>query len=267
MGEVLAGILTAFVAALLLFAAVFFIAKSRDRFDIIDIAWGMAFIAIAITSFLTQPGGIKLFSVQTLVTFLVCIWGYRLSRHIAKRWEQSDQEDGRYRDLRKQYLAKSGGLLMNMFLRVYVVQALLAVVISSSVIVVTAVAPIAVNAIAILGLIVWLVGFYFEAVGDAQLRQFLTEPGNRGQLMMRGLWRYTRHPNYFGEMLQWWGIFIISLSVPVFWWLSIIGPMTITILLLFVSGVPLTEKRFAGRPGWDEYKRRTSKLFPLPPRP
>ena len=108
-----------------------------------------------------------------------------------------------------------------------------------------------------LGLLIWLVGFGFESIGDAELKQFIANPTNKGKLMTGGLWKYSRHPNYFGEVMQWWGIFVMALSVTNEWVL-IVSPLTITILIVFVSGIPMTEKRYAGRPDWEEYKRQIS---------
>jgi steroid 5-alpha reductase family enzyme len=116
-----------------------------------------------------------------------------------------------------------------------------------------------------IGLCVWGIGFYFESTGDAQLKEFITNPANKGKLMDRGLWKYSRHPNYFGEVTQWWGLFIVALSITGSLF-TVIGPLTITTLILFVSGVPLLEKKYAGRPDWEEYKKRTSIFIPLPPK-
>jgi steroid 5-alpha reductase family enzyme len=113
----------------------------------------------------------------------------------------------------------------------------------------------------LVGFLVWITGFYFESTGDAQLARFVRDPINKGKIMQSGLWKYTRHPNYFGEVTQWWGIFIISLSVP-FGIFTIIGPLTITYLILFVSGVPMLEKKYAGRADFEAYKKRTSVFFP-----
>ena len=252
------------VASITLLTVTFVVARIRNRYDLVDVIWGFAFIVIAITSYLLRTD-IQIFSIQTLTTGLVVIWGLRLAIHIFTRWSRSADEDRRYADMRREYAGLPGGVTVNMFARVYVVQALLALVVSSSVVIINSATITDFGVLAGLGLGVWVIGFYFEAVGDAQLRKHLATPSKKGQLMMSGLWKFTRHPNYFGEMTQWWGIFIIALSVP-FWWVSIIGPIVITVLLLFISGVPLTEKHFEGRPGWEEYKRRTSKVFPLPPR-
>lgn len=251
-------------ASLLFFTLIFFIARKQDRYDVIDSAWGIGFISIALVGYLSQAT-VALFSVQSLVLLLVIIWGMRLSLHIYSRWAHAGKEDRRYAALRQEYGESVIGLEANMYSRVYLVQAILAWVISLPVIAVTVADVITLSWYAWVGLGVWLVGFYFEVVGDAQLRAFTGNPNNKGMLMTRGLWRYTRHPNYFGEATQWWGVFIIALIVP-FGWITVIGPITLTVLLLFISGVPLTEKHFHNRLGWKAYKRRTSRFIPLPPR-
>jgi steroid 5-alpha reductase family enzyme len=112
-----------------------------------------------------------------------------------------------------------------------------------------------------LGLLIWGIGFFFESVGDAQLARFIQNPENKGRLMQSGLWRYTRHPNYFGEVTQWWGIWLMTIGVP-YWLPAIIGPVVITFLLRFVSGVPMTERSMARLPGFEEYKKRTNVFVP-----
>jgi steroid 5-alpha reductase family enzyme len=116
-----------------------------------------------------------------------------------------------------------------------------------------------------IGSSVWLVGFLFEAIGDYQLLQFKRNPANKGRIMKSGLWRYTRHPNYFGEVTLWWGIFFICLRVPGSLW-TVIGPLTITWLILKVSGTPLLEKRYVNNSEYAEYIENTSSFFPLPPK-
>lgn len=262
--DILQVVILSGVASVVLLSLTFLLARARDRYDLIDVVWGLAFIAVALTSYLTQAE-ISFVSIQTLATVLVIIWGLRLAVHIYTRWRASASEDRRYVDMRHEYASKAGGPTINMFVRVYIVQALLATIVSSSIIVINASSSKEIGVVAAIGLVVWIIGFLFESIGDAQLRKHLATPSMKGKLMTSGLWQYTRHPNYFGEMTLWWGIFIIALSVP-FWWLSIIGPIVITVLLMFISGVPLTEKHFEGRDGWDEYKKRTSKVFPFPPR-
>lgn len=117
----------------------------------------------------------------------------------------------------------------------------------------------------LLGLAAWLYGFCFEAVGDWQLLMFIRNPDNKGKLMTTGLWRYTRHPNYFGEVTLWWGLWLMTLALQG-GWLTIIGPLTITFLILKVSGIPMLEKPYEERADFQEYKRCTSAFFPLPPK-
>lgn len=116
-----------------------------------------------------------------------------------------------------------------------------------------------------LGVTLWLVGFVFEAVGDWQLAEFKKKAENKGRVMRFGLWRYTRHPNYFGEVTQWWGVFLVILFVP-YWYVGLIGPVTITFLILGVSGIPMLEKGYEGNSEYDDYKQTTSAFFPLPPK-
>ncbi|EUJ36717.1 hypothetical protein BCAMP_10595 [Brochothrix campestris FSL F6-1037] len=112
-----------------------------------------------------------------------------------------------------------------------------------------------------LGLLVWLIGAFYEVVGDWQLQQFKANPANKGKLLTTGLWSTTRHPNYFGEALSWWGIYLLSITSVVS--LSgIIGPLGITLLLLFVSGVPLLEQKYKDRPDFQAYAAKTAKFFP-----
>jgi steroid 5-alpha reductase family enzyme len=115
----------------------------------------------------------------------------------------------------------------------------------------------------IAGLTVWALGYITETKADNQLKTFVINPKNKGTLMTDGLWKFSRHPNYFGEMLQWWGIWVVSVGTG-FGLYAIVGPLVITWLLLFVSGVPLAEKRAANKPGWNTYKKQTSMIVPWP---
>lgn len=245
-------------AVLVYVTAVFFIAWQQKRLDIVDIAWGGGFIVAALVSLLLGVAG----PLQLLATGLVLVWGLRLSFYILKR-VRSTSEDPRYQEMRRSW---RGNPALNAYGRIFVTQGLLAFVICSSVVLINlSFTTTAITSLALLGSMVWLIGFVFESVGDAQLRRYLAQPKNKGKIMTTGLWRYTRHPNYFGEAVQWWGIWIIALSVP-FGWLAIVSPLLITYLLLFVSGVPLTEKRFEGRPGWNAYKKQTSVFLPMTPK-
>ena len=116
-----------------------------------------------------------------------------------------------------------------------------------------------------IGLAFWLVGFYFEAVGDYQKSQFRKNPANHGHIITTGLWHYTRHPNYFGEAMMWWGIFVISIPFG-HWYLSIASPLVLTLLITKVSGVAMLEKKYEGNKEFEEYARRTSAFVPMPPK-
>lgn len=244
-------------------SAVFIDARRLGRYDIVDIAWGLGFIVVALTTCAWQPhaadGGLWR---TLLVTALVAIWGLRLSLHIFLRWRKSKEEDRRYQTMRASW---KGNEVANAYLRIFLVQGLSLLIIIVPVIWTNTLSATPLNWLDAVGALVWLFGFSFEAIGDWQLRRFIRDPKNKGKLMMSGLWKYTRHPNYFGEITQWWGIFIIALSVP-FGWISIIGPLLITFLIVKVSGVPLLEKKYAGDKTWEAYKKRTSMLIPLPPR-
>lgn len=239
---------------------IFFISQIVKRLDIVDIAWGGGFIVAAISSFLLGSQEIG-WNIQTLVSLLVIIWGMRLGYYILRR-VVSHPEDARYVALRNEW---KGSIAFNAYFRIFFTQGLLATIISIAVIHINLSMPTAFSWITYVGLIVWMVGFFFESIGDAQLKAHLADSHNKAVLMTSGLWRYTRHPNYFGEATQWWGVFIIALGT-MFGWVGIITPVLITYLLLAVSGVPLTEARFEGRSGWAAYKKRTNKFIPFFPK-
>ncbi len=259
--------LTAFLvgigASVAYMTAVFAWAHQHKRYDILNVVWGLACAAIAAATFVAH-GHDSLIGVQALVMVLVAIWGVRLYVHLHRAWLRHHTEDKRFVRLRKDYVHKKGGVAWNMYTRVYLVQALWALIVSVPIIIVMGSEAVVYGWWAVVGTVVWLVGFGFEAIGDHQLRLFRTDPANKGKIMMSGLWKYTRHPNYFGEIAQWWGIFVIAWSVP-FGWAGFIGPLVVTWLLVF-SGIPVREREFRRRKGWEEYRRRTSRLLPLLPR-
>jgi steroid 5-alpha reductase family enzyme len=236
----------------------FIVAQLKARNDTADIAWGLGFIVAAAVSLLTvgiypQRG--------LLVSALVLVWGLRLSVHIHAR-NRGRGEDRRYRAWREEW---GRWFVLRSFLQVFILQGVLLVVVASPVIYANGSVSPPLGWLDLTGGLVWLIGFGFEALGDWQLLRFLRDPANKGRLMTTGLWRYTRHPNYFGEVTLWWGLWLIVLSVPG-GWLTIIGPLTITGLILKVSGIPMLEKGYAGRADFAAYQRRTSAFFPLPPR-
>jgi steroid 5-alpha reductase family enzyme len=240
-------------------AAVFAVASRMKRNDLADVAWGPGFIVIAFASAAATGG----FSPRALlVTVLVCVWGARLALHISRRFRSKNEEDPRYRKWRENWGRHQ---LLGALLQVFLLQGLLMVVVSLPVIAAVRLAGPPLGPLDMFGAALWTFGFAFEVAGDSQFARFLADPSNRGRIMDRGLWRYTRHPNYFGEVVLWWGIYVIALSVPL-GWLTVFGPLTITALILFVSGVPLAEAQMAGSGEYNDYRRRTSMFFPLPPK-
>jgi len=223
---------------------------------VVDIGWGIGFVVVAwLLLILRFPPSFT----RLTITLLITVWGVRLFMHILRR-NKGKPEDFRYVAFRK---AWGKWLVPRAFLQIYMLQGLFMFLISMPVILTGGILTNTV--LYTVGLWVFVFGIAFEAIGDAQLAAFLRDPANKGQLMTVGLWHYTRHPNYFGEATIWWGIFLIALSGGVSWW-AIISPITITFLLLFVSGVPLLEKSMKNRPGYAEYAKQTSIFFPWFPK-
>jgi len=234
----------------------FIISLILKRNDVADIAWGLGFITLAWLSYYISG-----FSERgVVVAILVIIWGTRLAWHIYLR-NRGKPEDYRYQIWRKEWK----NFYLRSFFQVYILQGVFLYLISLPFLFINQSALRGITFFDLLGLFIWGIGFYFESTGDSQLKKFISNPRNKGKIMNEGLWRYSRHPNYFGEVTQWWGIFIMAISIP-FGYYTIIGPLTITTLILFVSGVPLLEKKYAGRPDFEEYKKKTSVFFPFPPK-
>lgn len=248
----------AFIDVLIFMSLVFAYAHRRKRYDLIDAAWGPAFIVAALFGYAWSSKN----GTQLLVTALVLLWGIRIAWHIGRRWLRSAQEDARYVELRKKW---RGDVAVNTYFRIYVVQALLVIVISLPLLLIYTEGQSANPALVVIGCFVWFAGLATQAIADRQLELFVKRTSNHGKLMQTGLWRYSRHPNYFGEIMMWWAIFIISLSATGSL-LGIIGPLTITYLIVRISGVPPSERRLEQKPGWKKYKDQTSVLIPLPPK-
>lgn len=250
-------------SATIFITLVFIVAWRRQRIDLIDSAWGVIFIVITAVTLAAShsrswPGWIA--------AGLTVVWGARLATHIFRRFLASSQQDKRYTELMSTWPHRL--LALQTYTRIYLVQALSATIITVPVVI--AIRNEHYSVVAVLtGGALWLIGFVFEVVADRQLRSFLSQPANRGHIMTQGLWRYSRHPNYFGEMTMWWGIFVLTLGMNQ-WLVGIIGPLLITCLLCFVSGIPPAERgaqrRWGGDPTYQSYRRRTSVLIPLPPK-
>ncbi len=223
------------------------------RNDVADVAWGIGFIVYAIFFFTLGTSSER----AVLLFFLISFWGTRLALHIGLR-NRKKSEDSRYQKWRTEW---GKWFLVRSFAQVYLLQGFLQLLIAAPIFVVAAFEQSPLGILDYCGILIWGTGFFFEAVGDYQLAQFIQNPKNKGKIMTCGLWSYTRHPNYFGEITQWLGIFVIAISSP-FGWLAIISPLTISFLLLFVSGIPMLEKKYEGRSDFAEYKAKTNALIP-----
>lgn len=252
-------IITLAVTAVLMLA-VWMLSLTKKDASIVDIFWGLGFVAIAVVCYLIADGyaGRKL-----LVTLLTALWGIRLSAYIL--WRNAGKgEDFRYRAMRARHGQRFP--LVSLY-TVFGLQGLLIWIISMPLqLAEISREPTRLTWLDWSGALLWLTGFLFESVGDLQLARFKSDPKNDGKVMDRGLWRCTRHPNYFGDALLWWGFFLIALSTPAGVWTAI-SPLIMTGLLMKVSGVELLEKTLTKtKPEYREYVRRTSAFFPWPPK-
>ncbi|MBX7170317.1 MAG: DUF1295 domain-containing protein [Pyrinomonadaceae bacterium] len=249
MNGFIAAILVIFVSANI----GFIVSLIKKRNDVADIFWGIGFILVAWTSFFLAE---SFNNRALLVNVLVTIWGLRLAFHIGLR-NRGKGEDFRYKAWRESW---GKTFYWRSYLQVFILQGFFLFLISLPLVFVNP-GNAEFSLFDVLGLLIWLIGFFFEAVGDYQLLQFTKNAENKGKIIQTGLWKYTRHPNYFGEVVLWWGIFFFALPFG-FW--TIISPLTITFLILYVSGIPMLEKKYENNPEFAEYKKRTSAFFPMP---
>jgi steroid 5-alpha reductase family enzyme len=246
------------LAVIAVFAAVgWLLSLPLRNVSIVDSMWSLMFLLAALTYTAEQatPG-----PRAWLVITLVSLWSIRLAAYISWR-NRGHGEDFRYRKIRAN---NQPGFAFKSLYIVFGLQAMLAWMISLPLLA-------AINSTAPLGWLdgigaaLWLMGMVFEAGGDWQLVRFKGNPANQGKVLDTGLWRYTRHPNYFGDFCVWWGLFLIALAAGGWW--SVVGPLVMSFLLLKVSGVALLEKDIGERrPAYREYVRRTNAFFPGPPR-
>lgn len=243
------------VSVLALMAGAWILSLVKKKACVADSFWGAGFVLVAWTTWLMGSGTSR----SLLIAVLISIWGGRLAYHITRRnWGKA--EDRRYQAMRdyhgKNFWWKS------LFL-VFLVQAILLWLISIAPQTAQLSAhPDVLTWLDGIGALIWTVGMMFEATADRQMEKFRNDPANRGKVMEKGLWAWSRHPNYFGESLVWWGFFCIALAVPG-GWLTIFSPLIITFLLLKVSGVAMLEKDIGSRrPGYEEYQKRVNAFFP-----
>ena len=252
--------ITNLAAVMAMMFAVWLLSLIKGDASIVDVFWGLGFVVVAWLTFLQADGYLGR---KVLITVLTTLWGLRLALHILIRnWGHG--EDRRYQAWRAQYGARFWWVSL---FTVFGLQGVLLWAISL-VLQVGQLSAIPARLVVLdfMGVIIWAVGFIFEAVSDWQLYRFKADPENKGKVMNKGLWAYTRHPNYFGESLVWWGLFIITWATPGSTWV-VISPLLITFLLLKVSGVTLLEKTIVdSRPEYREYIETTSSFIPRLPR-
>ncbi|MFB7861333.1 DUF1295 domain-containing protein [Streptomyces sp. NPDC056069] len=246
-------------AALAVMLVAFAVGTAKGLHRVVDVAWGIAFAAVAVVAWSLAAGhgdDVR----RTVVALATVLWGLRLAAHIARRG-RGHGEDPRYARM----LARARGNPTLYALRtVYLLQGGLVWLVSL---------PVQVGVLlpelgptAFLGLAVWATGLSFEALGDRQLARFKADPANRGRVMDRGLWSWTRHPNYFGDFLVWWGLYLTACATWQTALLTLVSPLVMSGLLIWGSGKRLLEAHMADRPGYAAYRARTSGFFPRPPR-
>jgi steroid 5-alpha reductase family enzyme len=254
-------VLVSAIAILAFMTVVWLVSLAVGKASVVDVVWSVCFVIAAAIALWFGAG---VFERRLLVAVLTTVWGARLAIHIFRR-NLGKPEDHRYQAFRERF-GEHRYWWVSLF-QVFWLQGAIAMVVAAPIFVAGAgETPRSLTALDLLGALVWALGFGFEAVGDLQLDRFTRDPANRGRVMDRGLWRYTRHPNYFGDACVWWGIGLIGLVTP--WgWLALAGPALMTFLLVRVSGVAMLERSIGSRrPGYAEYVRRTSAFVPMPPK-
>ncbi|MGD0707623.1 MAG: DUF1295 domain-containing protein [Anaerolineaceae bacterium] len=227
--------------------------------SIVDIFWGLGFVVADWFTFFLAPDG---FLVRKLIlSAIVTIWGLRLSTHIFTR-NFGKPEDYRYAKWRQE---SAGRWWWKSFFQVFLLQGVLMWIISAPLVAVqSSFIDNGLMPLDYVGLVLWLIGFFFESTGDLQLARFKVDPANKGKVLDSGVWRYTRHPNYFGDSAEWWGFYLIALSVGAWW--TLFSPVLMTFLLVFVSGVALLEKSMKEKPQYAGYIAITSAFIPWFPK-
>lgn len=240
-------------------SSVFVIASLLKNNGIVDIGWPFGFVIIAASAlFLTNNFTIT----SILVTLLISLWGIRLGSFLLFR-AIGKPEDFRYANFRKQWGSR---VLVISFFRVYMLQGTVMLIVAYPIIVAaTQSSGDSPLIFAIIGTIVWIIGYVFQVVGDAQLARFKKQRKSKEEVLQSGLWAYTRHPNYFGEAAMWWGLALIVLPVK-FGFIALITAFIMNFFLVKVSGVPFLDRRYAQNSAYQLYKRKTNRFIPWFPK-
>jgi len=239
--------------------AFYFIARIRKNNSLADVAWGMGFVLLAYLNLLRAP---EITFRQVVMTVLVTVWGVRLSFHVYSR-NRGKPEDFRYAEMRRKWGRRAP---LFGYTHVFLLQGALLFIVAIPIILINANPSVSFGIADASGVLVWCAGLAFEAAADTQLSRFVRfRKSPENPIMTEGLWRFSRHPNYFGEALLWWGIFLMAVRVPG-GWAAVISPLLIGFLLRFVSGVPLLEKKYADNTRFREYAKRTNVFVPWIPK-
>ncbi len=257
-------LLATLLAAVALQLVTFAVGVRLGRLSVVDVTWGAGFGLITVVGWLASTGSPASDWRRLLIVILTVLWGGRLAVHIGLR-QRGAPEDPRYTELMSK---RQGHPKLAALRSVFLLQAVAAWFISL---------PLQFGLVSSgsiggfrpllwLGLLSWAIGILFESIGDSQLERFKADPVNKGKVMDRGLWRYTRHPNYFGDAAVWWGLFLICADAG--WpWLTVLSPLLMTWFLAAKTGKPLMERQLSkSRPGYADYVSRTSGFIPFPPR-
>ncbi len=241
-------------------AATFAVGHRIGRYNVVDVSWGLGFVSVAAVAALLGSGDVER---RLLLLVLVTVWGLRLTWHMYRK-SLGKGEDPRYTEM----LERAGDNAVGTVVRkIFVTQGAAQWFVSLPIQVSAVLGPTGGVGTVVLwvGVAAWIVGLLFEATGDLQLRRFKSDPANRGRIMDRGLWAWTRHPNYFGDATVWWGVWLIAASV----WpgaITVASPAIMTYFLVYATGARLLEQSMSKRPGYPEYQERTSYFLPRPPR-
>jgi steroid 5-alpha reductase family enzyme len=242
---------------MILISALWLLSLILKDVSIVDIFWAPGFLFVALAAGWDRIGSER----GALVTGLVALWAIRLGGYLWGRWRRKGHEDPRYTAMRR----ASPAFAYTSLVRVFWLQGALIWIISWPLQASIRSLPGDVGPLDYLGAAMALAGILIEAIADAQLTRFLADPPNQGKVMDRGVWSWSRHPNYFGNALMWWGYYVIAVSAGAWW--TIFAPVIMTFFLLRVSGVSLLERTIARRrPEYEDYMRRTSAFVPLPPK-
>lgn len=247
-------ILTSAITVLVYMTSVFIVAQLKKDNSIVDIAWGPGFLLIALLQLIIKASPD---TKDFILTGMIFIWALRLSIHIFLR-SKGKGEDFRYANWRKDWGNKA---VINAFVRVFMLQGIIMLVVALPIMIIFYNSSNSFSVVNFIGIGVFIFGFLFESIGDFELYQFKNNAKNKGKIMKSGLWKITRHPNYFGEAVLWWGIGIYSIGMQLFY-IALIGPMVLNLLLVYASGIPLLEKKYEGKPEWEEYKKVTPAFIP-----